>query len=140
MEDQSLAQAKAAAFAGHRPGCIVVGGDTVVALPESRIGDAREVVAAYTLLGKPADPAEAREMLRRLSGIEHEVITGVAIATPHGMEVFCSNHGRRLQGSCRRRKSPPTSQPGSRWTRPVPMRFRAPPRRSSRKRTDRFPT
>jgi septum formation protein len=30
-------------------------------------------------LGKPADPEEARAMLRRLAGREHEVITGVAV-------------------------------------------------------------
>ena len=34
-----------------------------------------------TLLGKPSSPDEAREMLRSLSGKEHEVITGVCILT-----------------------------------------------------------
>jgi septum formation protein len=31
------------------------------------------------VLGKPADPAEAHAMLRRLRGREHEVLTGVAV-------------------------------------------------------------
>ncbi len=45
------------------------------------------VIAADTLvfladhvLGKPADAAEARAMIRRLSGNTHEVITGLAVA------------------------------------------------------------
>ncbi len=44
------------------------------------------VVAADTivmdgdrLLGKPADPAEARQILRQLRGREHQVVTGLAI-------------------------------------------------------------
>jgi septum formation protein len=44
------------------------------------------VLAADTLvvldgvsLGKPADPDDARSMLRRLSGRRHQVITGVAV-------------------------------------------------------------
>src|SRR5690606_6651534 len=34
------------------------------------------------ILGKPADTTEARHMLARLSGTEHEVRTAVVIATP----------------------------------------------------------
>jgi septum formation protein len=45
---------------------IVVGADTVVTID----GQA---------LGKPADAADARAMLRRLRGRSHEVITGVAV-------------------------------------------------------------
>ena len=48
--------------------------------------DARPVLAADTLvvcdgriLGKPASPAEAAEMLRLLSGRAHEVVTGVCL-------------------------------------------------------------
>jgi nucleoside triphosphate pyrophosphatase len=58
-----LAREKAAAV--DRPGAAVVGADTVV-------------VVDGALLGKPADRAEARAMLRRLAGREHEVYTGVA--------------------------------------------------------------
>lgn len=60
-----LALRKARAVARrHREG-VVLAADTVVVLD----GDA---------LGKPAGPEEARAMLRRLRGREHEVITGVA--------------------------------------------------------------
>jgi septum formation protein len=59
---------------------------------ESRQGDARSslpptvVLAADTvaecdglIIGKPRDEAEAREMLRQLSGREHRVLTGVCL-------------------------------------------------------------
>jgi septum formation protein len=83
---ERLAQAKAAVVAAGRPGCIVIGGDTVVALPRTHVGEG--VVASYSLLGKPATEEEACSMLRSLSGAQHEVITGVAMVTPHGTEVF----------------------------------------------------
>ncbi len=37
------------------------------------------VVVDGQVLGKPTDPAHAHEMLRRLSGRAHEVLTGVAV-------------------------------------------------------------
>lgn len=40
------------------------------------------VVLADEWLGKPRDAAEAREMLHRLSGREHLVVTGVAVVSP----------------------------------------------------------
>lgn len=40
------------------------------------------------VLGKPADAADARAMLRALSGREHEVITGVAVQTKEVCECF----------------------------------------------------
>jgi septum formation protein len=36
------------------------------------------------ILGKPADPTDARQILRRLSGNSHEVISGVAVILPDG--------------------------------------------------------
>jgi len=36
------------------------------------------------MLGKPASPDEARQMLRRLSGRTHEVVTGLCLVAPHG--------------------------------------------------------
>ena len=48
---------------------LVLAADTVVVLD----GD---------LLGKPRDPDDARHMLRRLSGRDHEVLTGVAVFHP----------------------------------------------------------
>ena len=64
---RALACAKAGAVAGEAgPGEPVVGSDTAVVLD----GD---------VMGKPADAAEARAMLRRLSGRTHEVVTGVSV-------------------------------------------------------------
>ena len=51
---------------------IVLGADTTVVLDEE-------------ILGKPADAAEARQMLRRLSGHTHQVLTGIAAATRSGV-------------------------------------------------------
>lgn len=45
---------------------IIIAADTVVALDGQ-------------ILGKPRDEAQAREMLRRLSGRQHEVFTGVSV-------------------------------------------------------------
>ena len=62
-----LAERKARAVAARRKGDLVLGADTVVAM------DGRT-------FGKPADPSEARWMLRQLRGRSHEVVTGVALA------------------------------------------------------------
>ena len=43
-----------------------------------------EVVCDDEILGKPADEAEARAMLRRLSGRSHEVVTGVCLVDGGG--------------------------------------------------------
>lgn len=61
-----LAKDKAEAVSAHHPEDVVVAADTVVA-----IGGA--------VLGKPLDEAEAADMLRRLSGRTHDVVTGVAV-------------------------------------------------------------
>lgn len=57
---------KAAAVAVQRPGALVLGVDTLVALG-SRI------------FGKPADAAEARDTLRALGGHRHAVISGICL-------------------------------------------------------------
>ncbi|PKN83092.1 MAG: septum formation protein Maf, partial [Chloroflexi bacterium HGW-Chloroflexi-9] len=62
-----LAERKVRAVAARRPGDLVIGSDTVVAV------DGR-------MLGKPADAAEARAMLTTLRGRTHQVVTGVALA------------------------------------------------------------
>ncbi|MDX1644317.1 MAG: Maf family protein [Thermoanaerobaculia bacterium] len=63
---ERLAREKARARA--EPGELVVGGDTVVVLDG-------------TVLGKPADRAEAAEMLSALAGREHEVLSGIAVVS-----------------------------------------------------------
>ncbi len=42
------------------------------------------VVLGNDVLGKPDTPAEAKEMLGRLSGVEHEVWTGIRLGRRHG--------------------------------------------------------
>jgi len=62
-----LANAKAAAAAGRVSGAaIVLGADT-------------EVVVDGEVLGKPVADLDARDMLRRLSGRVHEVVTGLEL-------------------------------------------------------------
>ena len=61
-----LARRKADHLAARFPGAWVLGADTVVVLGQR-------------VLGKPADAAAARAMLRSLSGREHTVMTGVAV-------------------------------------------------------------
>jgi septum formation protein len=61
-----LARRKARAVAGRVGDALVIGGDTVVEL------DGR-------IFGKPADHDEAVEMISRLSGRTHRVVTGLAV-------------------------------------------------------------
>ncbi len=60
------AELKAMAVALARPGDLVLGADTIV-------------VFEGEIFGKPRDLAHAREMLSRMSGHVHEVITGVCL-------------------------------------------------------------
>jgi septum formation protein len=69
---ERLSREKALRIAAVRPAALVVGSDTIVVVD----GD---------VLGKPRDRAHAVEMLMRLSGREHEVMTGIAVA--HGARV-----------------------------------------------------
>ena len=61
-----LAELKAAAISARHPARLVLGADTMV-------------VCDGQALGKPADLAEARAMLRHLSDKPHVVLTGVAL-------------------------------------------------------------
>jgi septum formation protein len=61
-----LAEQKAADVARRHPGAFVIGADTIVLLGDQ-------------VMGKPADLADARRMLRALSGATHRVITGIAV-------------------------------------------------------------
>lgn len=53
---------------------VLLAADTIVALGED-------------ILGKPADRAQALEMLRRLAGRTHEVISAVCLLGPQGEEI-----------------------------------------------------
>jgi septum formation protein len=68
---ERLAVEKAMDVAGRCRGARVLGADTIV-------------VVDGVALGKPADPADARRMLRALSGRSHRVITGLALWDPRG--------------------------------------------------------
>lgn len=63
------ARLKATAVARLHPAALILGADTTVALGEHA-------------LNKPADLAESRAMLRRLSGREHTVHTGICLLCP----------------------------------------------------------
>ncbi len=69
------AKKKAAAVADGFRDSVVIGADTIV-------------VANGRILGKPKDEADAVSMLTMLSGIEHEVITGVCIICGDKTESF----------------------------------------------------
>jgi len=65
---ERLAREKAVTVWKSRPRDLVLGADTVVVIGEK-------------ILGKPVDAEDAARMLRMLSGKEHEVITGVCLAS-----------------------------------------------------------
>ena len=64
---ERVARLKAAAGAARHPEALVIGADTAVVLGDE-------------VLGKPSDAADAADMLRRLAGRAHEVLTGVAVS------------------------------------------------------------
>jgi septum formation protein len=64
-----LSREKAQTVAAHYPRCHVLGADTIV-------------VVKGEVLGKPKDNADARRMLRMLSGRGHEVTTAVSLVVP----------------------------------------------------------
>jgi septum formation protein len=70
---ERLASGKARTVSRRQPDSYILGADTVVVVDE-------------TMLGKPRDAKEAEQMLRRLSGRKHRVITGVCLISPTGNE------------------------------------------------------
>lgn len=63
---RAVARAKALEVASRHPDALVIGADTAVLIDGE-------------ILGKPRDAAEAQQMLRRLAGRTHRVVTGVAV-------------------------------------------------------------
>ncbi len=63
----AVAKAEAALAGADEPDVVVLAADTVVVIDDE-------------ILGKPVDRTEAAEMLARLSGRTHEVLTGMAVA------------------------------------------------------------
>jgi septum formation protein len=76
-----LGLAKAESVAQHHPNAVVLGADTIVTIDG-------------LLLGKPRTLDEARQMLNRLSGRAHEVVTGVAVVAGR---MSGSSNGRYAQ-------------------------------------------
>lgn len=70
-----MAWLKAREVASRRPGALVIGADTVVAV-------GREI------LGKPRDRNDARRMTALLSGREHVVVTGCAVVDGEEFQDF----------------------------------------------------
>jgi len=66
-----LALAKAIDVSSREPGAWVLAADTIVVLDGE-------------ILGKPKSSAQAQQMLEKLSGREHQVLTGVALIDPRG--------------------------------------------------------
>jgi septum formation protein len=77
---ESLAQAKARTVFAVRPDSLVIGGDTVVALPLKEGG--------FTQFSKPTSNADAVKMLTALSGQTHWVITALCLVWADGEIVF----------------------------------------------------
>lgn len=65
---------------------VVVAADTVVSIDRD-------------ILGKPSSPADARSMLRRLSGRWHDVFTGLAVLAPNTREATIAVESTRVQFS-----------------------------------------
>jgi len=72
----ALALEKALAVARRYPEAVVIGADTIG-------------VIEGEVIGKPADPQAAREMLRRISGRCHTVVSGVAVIGPEKKVTRC---------------------------------------------------
>jgi septum formation protein len=71
---ERLAREKALTVWRQRTHDTVLGADTIVVVDE-------------TILGKPADAADAARMLRMLSGRTHQVITGVCLVHPDNADL-----------------------------------------------------
>lgn len=74
-EIEALSFKKALAVFSEHKDAIVIGADTLVTIDGLR-------------LGKPKNEDEAKDMLKRLSGKTHDVITAVSIISPKSSETF----------------------------------------------------
>jgi septum formation protein len=69
----AVAYAKALAVSKNHPGHFVIGADTIVVLDDK-------------IIGKPKDAPDACNILKRLSGKQHQVITGVVVVNSASMK------------------------------------------------------
>lgn len=75
---QDLAMQKASDVASRYPNDLIIGADTVVVINNE-------------ILGKPHTEQEAYEMISKISGQTHEVITGVCIVKNKQIETFAEH-------------------------------------------------
>jgi septum formation protein len=68
---------------------LVIGADTVVALPDAE--------RPFRQFAKPQDPEHAFQMLSALSGKEHVVVTGVSLLWPDGRETWSTTSRVRFR-------------------------------------------
>jgi septum formation protein len=75
-----------------------------IVLPKDDRGPQKWALAADTvvalgrhIMGKPADRAEAEEMLRALSGRSHRVVTGLALHNPNDRSIAVATATTRVQ-------------------------------------------
>ena len=113
-----LARTKAQVVADRSPGAVVLAADTVVAV-------------GRRLLEKAADEAEATRFLTLLSGRNHRVFTGVAVATGDEVTQPGRRYPRDLQGPVARRDRGTTSRPATGAARRADMASRDRPGPSS---------
>ena len=71
---EQLACLKGRDVALSNPDAVIIASDTLVCIGEE-------------ILGKPTDEADARRMLKRLSGAYHQVHTGLYLRCPDGREI-----------------------------------------------------
>ena len=66
---RNIARAKAESISPSFPNCWVIGADTLVTMDDE-------------IFGKPDDDKDAERILKRLSGREHIVVTGICVVGP----------------------------------------------------------
>jgi septum formation protein len=74
---EKLAMHKAQTVWNHHPEALIIGADTIVLIDDE-------------VLNKPADSEDAKNMLRKLSGRTHQVITGVCLMDKSKTVTFSS--------------------------------------------------
>lgn len=84
MHAESLAYFKARSVAGDHSDKTILAADTIAVL------DGR-------IIGKPVDIADARRILKLLSGTTHDVITGVALLSPNGARRLLQHDVSRIR-------------------------------------------
>jgi len=81
VADGAAAEAQVKARAGAPTNApanvVVIGADTIVVLDDETLGG--DGPAAPSILGKPGSPGQAVEMLRRLRGRQHRVLSAVSV-------------------------------------------------------------